>query len=389
MAGGSRYKRGVPTATEPTPITEFRWLPSGQAAFPEMLAAIEGARISVRLEMYIFSGAEIGERFRAALVRAAQRGAQVRVMVDAFGSIGLAASFWKPLTDAGGEFQWFNPLKLGRMSYRNHRKLLVCDDAIAVFGGLNIAPEYDGDGVHSGWRDLAMRVEGALAAELGEAFDGSWELARTEHRALLRFRRTRARSSSTAATWRVLLGGPGIGFNYMKRSLAEDLADARRVEILCAYFLPTWRLRRELIRVAKRGGSVDLILAGKSDVRMSQLATRRLYRLLLRNDVRVSEYEPQILHAKLFIIDDVVYVGSSNLDTRSLNINYELLVRIAEPRVVADARAIFKDAQKHSRRIDRKTWPTSRSLWTKLLEDFAYFFLARVDPYLAGLRPRR
>ena len=97
-----------------------------------MLQAIEDANVSIRLEMYIYASGPLGEQFRNALVRAAQRGVQVRVMLDAFGSFALPTSFWKPLIDAGGEFQWFNPLKLGRISYRNHRKLLVCDDGIAA-----------------------------------------------------------------------------------------------------------------------------------------------------------------------------------------------------------------------------------------------------------------
>lgn len=369
-----------------SPPTAYRWLSSGELAFPEMLSAIDGAQRSVRLEMYIFAATGVGERFRDALTRAAQRGVRVRVMVDAFGSIALPGAFWKAFTEAGGEFQWFNPLKLGRMSYRNHRKLLVCDDRTAFFGGMNIAPEYDGDGVRSGWRDLAMRVEGALASELGEAFDGSWELARTEHRALLRFRRTRARSSYTAASGRILLGGPGLGYNYMKRSLADDLASARRAQILCAYFLPTWRLRRELVEVMRRGGEVELILAGRSDVRLSQLASHRLYRSLLKRGLRIFEYQPQILHAKLFVIDELVYAGSSNLDTRSLNINYELLVRMSERAVVDQARGIFEEAKTHCREISLESWGRSRSIWTKIMEDLAYFFLARVDPYVAGVR---
>jgi cardiolipin synthase len=366
--------------------TEFRWLPSGRVAFPAMLQAIERAQSSVRLEMYIYSSGALGERFRDALVRAALRGARVRVMVDAFGSLSLPGGFWKPLTDVGGEFRWFNPLKLGRISYRNHRKLLVCDDAVAFFGGLNIAPEYDGDGVTSGWLDLAMEAVGPLAGELGEAFDESWALAVSEHRALMRFRRSHSRSTTAAASWRVLLGGPGLGYNYMKRTLAGDLAIARKVQILCAYFLPTWRLRRELLGVTRRGGSVELILAGKSDVRLSQLASRRLYRVLLKRGVRIHEYQPQILHAKLFIIDEQVYVGSSNLDTRSLNINYELLVRITDPEIVEEARSLFQNALRHSARIEPGTWRKSRSLWTKLMEEWAYFLLARLDPYVAGVR---
>ena len=141
-----------------------------------------------------------------------------------------------------------------------------------------------------------------------------------------------------------------------------------------------------MLNAARRGGRVRLILAGKSDIPLAKLATHRLYKMLLKQGVEIYEYQPQILHAKLFIMDAEVYVGSSNLDARSLNINYELLVRITDPPVVKEARAIFAEALTHCRRIDAKTWRGSRSLWTKLLEDWAYFLLARVDPYLARKR---
>jgi cardiolipin synthase len=103
----------------------------------------------------------------------------------------------------------------------------------------------------------------------------------------------------------------------------------------------------------------------------------------MRRGVEIYEYQPQILHAKLFLIDEQVYVGSSNLDARSLNINYELLVRITDPHAVTQARAIFSEILGHCRRIEPALWRKSRTIWTKLLEDWAHFFLARVDPYLA------
>ena len=136
----------------------------------------------------------------------------------------------------------------------------------------------------------------------------------------------------------------------------------------------------------QRGGRVRLILAGKSDIRLSKLATQRLYKLLLKKGVEIYEYQPQVLHAKLFIIGENAYVGSSNLDARSLNINYEVLVRVSEPDIVAEGRDIFEDALKHCQRIDPATWRKARSLWTKIMEDWAYFLLARVDPYLARKR---
>jgi cardiolipin synthase len=104
--------------------------------------------------------------------------------------------------------------------------------------------------------------------------------------------------------------------------------------------------------------------------------------------VEIYEYQPQVLHAKLFLIDEQVYVGSSNLDARSLNINYELLVRIGDQRAVEEGREIFADALAHSRRVELASWGSSRSFWTKLMERWAYFLLARVDPWWARARAK-
>lgn len=228
-----------------------------------------------------------------------------------------------------------------------------------------------------------MDIQGALAIELGEAFDSSYKRAAGPQRILQRLRKTTARITTSADSWRLLLGGPGRGQNFLKRTLADDLAAARDVRIVSAYFLPTWRLRRELEGVVRRGGRVQLVLAGKSDVGLSQRASHRLYTLLMKRGVEIHEYQPQILHAKLFIFDDQAYVGSANLDARSLNINYELLVRVNEPAVVREARGIFDEILAQSRRIELAAWRKSRSMWTKLLENWSYFVLARLDPYLA------
>jgi len=365
------------------PLTSFHWLRSGNEAFPAMLRAIERATQSVRLETYIFSPGSPGSEFRDALVRAAGRGVKVRVLLDAVGSFGLPSTFWKPLTEAGGKFRWFNPFKFGRFTYRDHRKILVCDEQVAFVGGFNIAPEYVGDGVASGWLDVGLEAQGSLASELAESFDQSFARAHLEHKPLQRLRKAIGRATISAEGWRLLLSGPGRGYNFLKRTLATDLANAHTVQIVCAYFLPTWRLRREIERVVRRGGRVQLVLAGKTDIRLSQLASRRLYRPFLRRGIEIYEYQPQVLHAKLFIIDEQVYVGSSNLDARSLNINYELLVRIGQREVVQEARAIFQEALRHSHRVHPASWKNSRNLWTKLMEQWAYFLLARVDPWWA------
>lgn len=364
-------------------IIAWKWLRNGDEAFPAMLTAIAAARSSVRLETYIYSDAELGRTILAALLDAQQRGVNVKVLVDALGSLGLPKDFFSALTAAGGEVRIFNPIALKRVAIRNHRKLLVCDEQIAFIGGFNISQEYVGDGIARGWRDLGLRFEGELAKDLTVSFDEMFALADFRHKRMIRLRQTRQKRTIISGSEQLLLGGPGRGWNPISRALHKDLKHARQAKIIEAYFLPTWRIRRALTRIARTGGDVNLVLAGKTDVALSQLAARSLYRRLLKAGTRLHEYQPQILHAKLLIFDNAVYVGSANLDPRSLSINYELMVRFEEPRMVAEAREIFADILQQSQPVELATWKRSRSLWTRFKERCAYFFLARIDPHVA------
>ena len=253
---------------------ECQWLRSGSDIFPAMLEAIETARSSVCLETYIYAGGPVGQRFRETLERAQQRGVRVRVLVDALGSMGLPYYFWDGLKTAGGEVRWFNPAALMRFSFRDHRKVLVCDEQVAFIGGFNIAREYHGDGVHSGWRDLGLKLEGPLAAQLAASFDEMFKRADFQHKRFTRLRRFPVDRATVWPTQQLFFSEPGRARNPIKLALRGDLANARDVRIMVAYFLPTWRLRRDLIRIAERGGHVQLILPGTSDVPLSQLAPR-------------------------------------------------------------------------------------------------------------------
>jgi cardiolipin synthase len=355
----------------------------GDAFFPAMLAAIAAARFSVRLETYIFQAAGIGLRVLDALTQAAQRGARVRVLVDGFGSNALPDSFWAPLRNAGGEVRVFNPLRINRLGIRDHRKLVVCDDAVAFVGGYNIAPNYEGNGVERGWHDVALRVQGPLAEALGSTFDRLYSVASFRRKPFMRLRRGMEKRVVEACGCVVLLGGPGRGGSPLLKALRRDLARARSVQIMVAYFLPTRRLRLSLARAARRGALVELILPGESDVALSKLATESVYRRLLRAGICIREYQPQMLHGKLFVIDDVVYVGSSNLDPRSLRLNYELTVRLEGRDIAEAARSVFAECGAHSQPVDQKLWRHERSLWTRVKQRFAHFVMARLDPWLA------
>lgn len=368
---------------------QFEWLRTGDEAFASMLDSVERARSQVVLETYIYAPGPFSQQLRDALIRAAERGVGVRVLIDAWGSQELDPAYWDALIQAGGEFRWFNRGALTGLTFRDHRKILVCDRTLAHVGGFNIASEYEGDGRRRGWRDLGLRVEGPMAETLCEAFETMWEAARMRHPRFMRLRRAITRNISQRNRGEVLLGYPGRGQHPFKRALLEDLRDAREVRIMSGYFLPTLRIRRALRRVLLSGGKVQLILPGKSDVAMSQSAAQFLYDKLLRAGVEIFEYQPQILHAKLILIDQVVYVGSSNLDTRSLNINYEVMLRIEDPGVVGPGRVIFDQDLLACRRITLGEWRKSQNLCRRLQQAWAFYFLSRVDLYFANKMWRR
>ncbi len=378
----SRHWR-TPNANDMSKGVAVRWLPTGETAFAAIREAISNARDSVQLETYILRDDATARSIRDALSEAAARGVRVRVLVDAFGSMALDADFWDTLRSNGGECRVFNPLHARRIVYRNHRKSVTCDDRLAIIGGFNIADEYAGDGITRGWRDLGVVVEGAVVRKLVHAFESLYALADMSPGRLARLRRATQRKRIHAAPGDLLLGGPGTGANPLKAALMRDLARARQIEITTAYFLPTWALRRRLMHCARRGGQVRLLLPDPTDVALARDAARSLYRRLLRAGIAIFEYQPQVLHAKLIIADDIVYVGSANFNTRSLHIDYELLLRIEDAALAAEARALFDGDLRHAREITPQGWRQDRSLWQRLRQRFAYYLMARLDPLVA------
>lgn len=359
----------------------FRWLHTGDATYDAMIAMIDGATQAVDVEFYTVAPCVASDRLAAAVRHAAERGLRVRVLIDALGSSSLPEAWVESLRAAGVDVRRFNPRPLLRSSLRDHRKLIVCDDRLALIGGFNVAPAFEGDGIARGWRDLAVLIAGPLAKDLAQGFSVLFEAANLERahwRPLARFLRRQTVDTRVAAA---IVGGPGGPHSLLKRTLRADLSGARRVDVAAAYFLPPRGIRRLLHQTARRG-SVRVLLSGSSDVPLSRLASQHLYAGLLRNGVALWEYQPQVMHAKVMVIDDVVYVGSANLDTRSLQLNFELLVRLPSPLLAAQLRA----------RIDHDCalatevpvdWPRHRTLLQRWMQRWAHFLLAIVDPFVA------
>jgi len=313
---------------------------------------------------------------------------RVRVLYDAFGSEGLPLTFFFQLETAGGEVRMFSPARRLRLAFRDHRKLLVCDARRAIVGGNNIGPEYAGDGVNRGWRDLALEIEGPIGATLALSFEAMYLLAPISASGIRKFRAAVRALPSPAGAVRLLSSGPGWRRGALDSTLRFDLRRAGDVRCMAGYFLPPSRIRRALHRCAARGGAVQLLLAGKSDVPVARYAAEHLYTTMMDGGAELYEYQPQVLHAKLILMDDLVYVGSCNLDRRSLDINFELLLRLDWPELAEQGRALFEAALALSRRVPAEEWRARRRWWQELRSTVAYWLLTRIDPLLAR-RPLR
>jgi cardiolipin synthase A/B len=336
---------------------EFRFLTDGAQFLPRMLQAVSAASACVLLEMYLVRSGSVATRFIEALTAARARGARVCVLLDGFGALGLSHADRRRLIAAGVELRIFNPLRLrGRLANlrRDHRKLLLVDGRIGFVGGAGLTDDFAGTGARAPWHDLMLQIEGPVLADWQRAFAGSWrrsgaELGLGPAPACERFAHGAAGrlSLSEARQYSVLANGV----------LRRIDAAAERVWIMSAYFVPSRRFRKALRRAARRGVDVRLLMPGeRTDHPWVRHAARRFYGRMLRNGVRIFEYQPRMLHAKMILCDDWVSVGSSNLDRWSFRWNLEANQEIADRRVSDDAAALFAADFGESQELSRRYW---------------------------------
>jgi cardiolipin synthase len=363
-------------------MTTVRLLKNGVEAFPAMFEAVDRAATSVILEMYIIAGDGTGRELRRHLTRAAQRGALVKVLVDAWGTWELPSSFWDELTAAGGIVRSFHPIAKGLFPFRNHRKMLLVDDAVAYIGGMNIADEYyRGAKGQAPWRDNMLEISGPAVAPLRGSFHRIWSKAEGPlRRHFLRNRRPyRETTSITTDNIRFLESGPDDPLRPVRRIYALVINSAAvSIDLAMGYFYPHGKILRALRRAVKRGVRVRLLFPQKTDVPAARWAARGLYGRLLRSGVEVWEYLPAMMHAKLAVADDTVIAGSANLDIRSGMINYELVAVVNDAALAGRVREDFEDDLAQSQRIQLEEW-NKRSLVQRFKERFSYCLLARAD----------
>ena len=339
-------------------------LHDGPATFDVMCEIIDDARHSVVLEAYILRSDEVGHRIGDRLAAAAQRGVTVRLLSDWVGMRGIAGSYLAALTKAGvshrvfsapGWRSWFGLIP------RDHRKLLVVDAEIGVAGGVGIGNEWIGKTKrHRGhWRDTAVRIEGPAAHDMQQAFETMWSRAglKGERRGSHRRKRRDARGAhldpATAAPALVgIIEGEPFRMRIARALQMQAISAERSIWIANAYFVPSWSEVESLIGAARDGVDVRVLVPARNDHRWVTFLTRRYYRRLLTNGVRIWEWKGEMMHAKTSVVDGRwVRVGSTDFNPLGVAINYEIDVVIEDAALGEQAEQMFLQDLEHSREI--------------------------------------
>ena len=314
---------------------EITLLQNGDVFYPAMLKAIKEAKDSVHFETYIFDPDEIGRQFIDAFKERAQAGVEVRLLLDAFGAIKLKKRHRDELRTAGVKLYRFRPLalrNLARFYRRAHRRAIVIDGKVGFTGGAAVSRKWKGDvRTPHEWRDSMTRVTGQLVSGIQSTFAGNWVYCTGEVIAGPRFfppfeRGEGPRSISVASS-------PSDSLQPIRLLFWISFINARkRLWISSSYFIPDARLRLAVIERALEGVDVRILVPGNhTDAVPVQAAGRGYYEELLAAGVRIFEYEPSMMHAKTVVVDGTwSLIGSANLDERSMEINEENLMGIAD-----------------------------------------------------------
>lgn len=371
------------------PGNKARLLVNGEAFFPAVIARIQAARTEILLESFILEADEVGQELQQALLDAAARGVHIEIIVDGYGSDCLTGEYVAQLVKAGIHIQAFDPTPrfLGmrtNLFRRLHRKIVVVDMKVAFVGGINFCESQLAEQGPRAKQDYAVEVEGPVVHDIRQA---SLALL-TEYGDASRFAPP-APPTLIKGDARILLV---LRDNQRHRTDIEDqylqaLRNARdRIIIANAYFLPSYRILRELKRACRRGVKVTLILQGLPDMPWVRTLSTLLYNDLLRHGIVIQEYCQRSLHGKVAVVDhDWCTVGSSNLDPLSLSLNLEANLVVKHHGLNRQLHDSLSELATNCRRVSRSV--AAKGYWWRTpLISLCFHFLRRF-PALTGMLP--
>jgi cardiolipin synthase len=343
-------------ATRPTFGNQIELIADTRHAQGLIEEAVLNARDSIHLEYYIWRPDQTGTRLRDMLIEKAKAGVHVRFLFDGLGSMTLGRAFFRPMREAGIRIATFLPGQSWRerwsINLRSHRKIVVVDGQVGFTGGMNIGDEYLGKNPILGyWRDTHIRLRGPTVLQLQQVFAEDWFFATGEEVVAPELFPIPDVSGDQVAE--VVAGGPDGEVDVFHSLFFAAINEARHsITLATSYFVPTPSLVTALETAALRGVRVRLLLCQKSAHRWMVAAGRSYYESLLRSGVEIYEYTRGLLHSKTLTIDGKwSLVGSPNLDSRSLLLNFEVAVAMYDPRPAAQLEEHFATDSQYAERV--------------------------------------
>lgn len=373
----------------------FELLINGNQFFPRLLSLIETSRTCVDIEMYLFRSGRLATKLIDALLRARQRDVRVRLLLDHVGSRELARKDRQKLRLAGVEVRFYNRVKthkLFRNLARDHRKIICIDAEVSLVGGAGITDDFDPaiKGKHA-WREVMLEVRGPVVVDWETLFENTWSDFKGPknfghwRERIYRFRHATLNSVRlpTQAPQARANGSRGLGSEQIKKSLIKEIKEAEYyIWLSTAYFYPSWKLRRELAKAARRGVDVRILVPGpKTDHPSIRYAGQNYYSMLLNHQVRIYEYQPSFMHMKVANVDDWCTIGSCNFDRWNLRWNLEANQEILDPRFSEKIRRMFVDDFFESKLIDPNTWK-KRPYFERVKQAFWYRVGLLIDRWI-------
>lgn len=353
-------------------------LQNGDGFFPPLMRDMAAAKQSIHFETFIWDDGKIARQLAKLMADKARQGVEVRLLVDGSGGRALKGEVEKMLLDSGAHVQHFHPLfhinKIGRMNNRDHRKLMIIDGRIGYIGGHGIADDWLGnaqDKKH--WRDTAFRVTGPAVNRLQGAFAENW----IEEGGLIPAGEKYFPPLPPAGTSlaHVAYTSPSGGVSSVQILYYLAIKAARKeIIIQNPYLLPDDEALEAIAEAVKRGVDVKVMVPSTeaTDSAIVQHASHHHFGTLLKDGVKIWEYDKTLLHQKVLIVDGVwSSVGSTNFDDRSFDLNDEVNIAVMDPAIAQQLRAAFFDDLKHAKQRHFDEWK-NRGSWHKFVDGLSY-----------------
>ncbi len=353
-------------------ISDVRLFNSNQELYGVMIEDIRNASKNIYFEIYKITKDPIGQLFRDELAAAAKRGVKVVLLFDAWGT-GASLSFFQSVIDNGGYVRAFNTLRPGTRIFtqshrRNHRKIITIDDTICYIGSSNISY------YSVVWRELMLRLTGSITKPFRQ-------IVELDFKTYQKYSYTRRRFTRVIhfRGFEIIRDVPSIYKQKVMRKYLHLIRNASQsVYIETPYFLPGYRLRKSMAEACQRGVDVTVVLPKNSDVRLVDVLRNKYLGQIHKSGVNILYYYPNNLHAKLMMIDEVLFcVGSSNFDYRSFRYMHEVVLLGKHGQILEELRKHQEQTQKAVQPFDYEFWkkrPRIEKIVAWMLVPFRYFF---------------